>query len=330
MTTEEIQNIPEKHLRLFNQLRQAERLADVGFWEWNRIEDRLSYCSEKYALMLDMTIEECMAASDSADKARLLVHPSDRQRYLELKEQSYGSGMGVDIKYRVVTAKGQTRHLHEISEVITDDSKEIVRISGTIQDITERELAEELLRESESRTRAWLEFSPACTKIVDLDFNLQYMSNAGVEGLQIDDITPYYGKPYPFEFYPKSFRDEMTGNLERVKKTGQVATQEASVLDTEGNEVWFHSTLVPVNNDAGELDYIMVVSIDTTDKSEEQHDSQPRLDEARSVTPASASRRPAERRAARPRAPASASRTRQDGAPFPTIDHGTGSGFRTG
>ena len=107
---------------------------------------------------------------------------------------------------------------------------------------SERQHAGELLLwDSERKSRAWLEHSPVCTKMVDLDLNLQYMSRAGVEGLHIDDITPYYGKPYPFDFYPQSFRDQMTGNLEKVKETGEIATQEAAVVDVDGNEVWFHS-----------------------------------------------------------------------------------------
>ena len=72
-------------------------------------------------------------------------------------------------------------------------------------DITKRMETEEKLRQSEKQSRAWLEHSPACTKIVDLELNLQFMSNAGVQGLGISDITDYYGSPYPFDFYPDSF-----------------------------------------------------------------------------------------------------------------------------
>ena len=120
------------------------------------------------------------------------------------------------------------------------------------------------LNPSEKRMRAWLENSPACTKIVDLDFNLQYMSNAGVKYLHIDNVTLLYGKPYPFDFYPESFRDVMTKNMEKVVETGVVVAQEASVVDTEGNELWFHSTIIPVNNDEDLIDHLMIVSIDTT------------------------------------------------------------------
>ncbi len=132
--------------------------------------------------------------------------------------------------------------------------------------IAERRRAEERLKDSEKRSRAWLEHSPACTKIVDLDFNLQYMSAAGINALKIEDITKFYGKPYPLDFYPDSFKKPMTKNLGKVKKTGQIITQEAYVVDIDGNELWFHSTLVPVNDDEGKIDYIIVVSLDITER----------------------------------------------------------------
>jgi len=135
-------------------------------------------------------------------------------------------------------------------------------------DITKRKQAEAKLRDSEKKSLAWLEYSPVCTKMVDLDLNLQFMSVSGVKGLKIDDVTQLYGKPYPFDFYPESFRTRMTGDLNRVIETGEIVTQEASVVDMEGNEVWFHSTLVPVNDDKGRLEYIIVVSIDTTERQQ--------------------------------------------------------------
>jgi len=125
---------------------------------------------------------------------------------------------------------------------------------------------EERLRFSEQQSRAWVEHSPACTKVIDLDFNLQYMSSSGVNALHIDDITVYYGKPYPLEFYPKSFRDEMTNSLIKARDSGEVVRQEASVKDIDGNEVWFHSTIVPIREDGEQIDYFMVVSIDTTEQ----------------------------------------------------------------
>ncbi|MBV5314397.1 MAG: PAS domain S-box protein, partial [Prolixibacteraceae bacterium] len=135
-----------------------------------------------------------------------------------------------------------------------------------VHNITERKIAEEKLKALEQQSHAWLENSPTCTKIVDLDFNLQFMSSAGIKGLKIDDITPYYGKPYPFHFYPESFKTKMTGNMIRAIETREVITQEAPVVDINGNEVWYHSTIVPAKDDNGQIEYLIIVSMDTTER----------------------------------------------------------------
>lgn len=130
----------------------------------------------------------------------------------------------------------------------------------------ERKQAESKLARIEKKSRVWLEHSPICTKIIDLNLNLQYMSRAGIEGLGIEDITKLYGHPYPFDFYPDSFKKSMTANLLKAKETSEIVTQEAAVVDTNGNELWFHSTIVPVDDDDdGRINYLMVVSADTTE-----------------------------------------------------------------
>jgi len=153
-----------------------------------------------------------------------------------------------------------------ICEEEEEEEEEGVLILLTIEDITARKNAENRLKESLDQNRAWLDSSPACTKIVDLDFNLQYMSSAGIKALKIDDVTALYGKPYPFDFYPESFRNLMNSNLEKAKKTGVIVKQEAAVVDIDGNELWFHSTLVPVLDDEARIDCIMIVSIDITER----------------------------------------------------------------
>jgi len=123
---------------------------------------------------------------------------------------------------------------------------------------------EEQLSFSDKHSHVWIAHSPVCTKIIDLDFNLQFMSPAGICALAISDVTQFYGKPYPFDFYPQSFIDEMSKNLKQVRDTGEVIEQESSVVDINGNELWFHSTISPVSEGDGKIDYLMVVSINTT------------------------------------------------------------------
>jgi len=133
---------------------------------------------------------------------------------------------------------------------------------------SERRPVEVELADIEKRGRVWLDHSPVCMKIVDLNYNLRYMSDAGVQGLGVDDVSDLYGKPYPFDFYPKSFKEEMIGSLDRAKTTGGKVEQEAPVTSLLGEEIWFHSSIVPVKDDGGEIEYFLVVSSDTTERKQ--------------------------------------------------------------
>jgi len=124
----------------------------------------------------------------------------------------------------------------------------------------------ELLQSAERRSHRWLEHSPVCTKIVDLDFNLQYMSESGIKGLSIPDISTYYGRPYPFEFYPELFRSHMIKTMKSARDTGKFVTQEDSVVNIYKEVLWFHSTIVPMFDKNNELEYYMIISIDTTER----------------------------------------------------------------
>ncbi len=124
----------------------------------------------------------------------------------------------------------------------------------------------QLLKDAEKRSQAWLENSPVCTKIVDLDFNLQYMSESGIKGLSISDINIYYGKPYPFDFYPEIFKKHMIKSIKCARDTGKVVTQEDAVFNIYKEKIWFHSTVVPMFDKNNQLEYYMIISIDTTER----------------------------------------------------------------
>lgn len=72
---------------------------------------------------------------------------------------------------------------------------------------------------------------------------------------------------YPPDFYPESTRRLLTEHLERAKK-GEVAKLETALHDTKGNEVWFHTTFIPVRDEEGDIEYVIGVSIDTTERKQ--------------------------------------------------------------
>jgi PAS domain-containing protein len=124
----------------------------------------------------------------------------------------------------------------------------------------------ERLQELEARSRALVDHSPVCHKIIDLDFNLQYMSSNGFRMLKLEETDQRYGEPYPFDFFPESARKALTDGLSKVKASGEAATFESHTCDVEENPVWLHHSLIPVLNESGAISFITVVSADITER----------------------------------------------------------------
>ncbi|MDM8517328.1 PAS domain S-box protein [Desulfobacterales bacterium HSG16] len=201
------------------------------------------------------------------------IHPDDHQKNDDEVASLAEGRETVNFENRYVCKDGSILHVEWKATPIIEEN----HMYCIGRNITERKQSEKSLVSLEKRNRALLDHSPVCHKIVDLDFNLQYMSANGFKMLKFDENAEVYGKPYPFGFFPEAFRNEMTETIKRVQETGDTLTYEGLTNDVEGNEVWLDSTLVPVLDD-GKIDYITVVSADVTQRMRDGKDRK-RLEE---------------------------------------------------
>ena len=126
-------------------LNDSVRLAKLGYWAWDSIADRCLYVSEEHARMHGLSPDEYVARATSLDDEMAFIHPDDRETYRAVVEE-LRAGMAYDIKYRRLTADGDTRHVHEVGQPVIDGDGVVVREQGFIQDVTPSKQAEEALR----------------------------------------------------------------------------------------------------------------------------------------------------------------------------------------
>ncbi|MGY8769339.1 MAG: PAS domain-containing sensor histidine kinase [Pirellulales bacterium] len=148
---------------------------------------------------------------------------------------------------------------YKMAELMCQNEKQTRLDKQRVEEVVEQ------LRASEIKSRILLDGSPVCNKIIDLDSRLQFMSAAGVNQLNISDIESLYGDIYPPQFYPESMRAPLIDHLERAKQ-GETCSVEAPVFDVQGNELWYHSTFVPARDDQGQIQYIIVSSVNITER----------------------------------------------------------------
>ncbi len=128
-------------------LNEAQRIAKIGSWEWDLVHNRNWWSAELYRIFgLDPAAEP-----PSYGLFLEMTHPEDRVRLEESVERVMaGTGRpGIDIRLRL--RDGSEKICYVQGEVALDAEGRAVRVSGTLQDITERKAIETALRLSESR-----------------------------------------------------------------------------------------------------------------------------------------------------------------------------------
>jgi len=125
-------------------LKRAQEIAHLGSWELDLVNNRLSWSDEVYRIF-GLKPQEF----DATYKAFLeVVHPDDRAAVDAAYSGSLREGRdSYEIEHRVVrNSSGEVRNVQEKCEHFRDESGRIVRSVGMVHDITERKMAEEMIR----------------------------------------------------------------------------------------------------------------------------------------------------------------------------------------
>lgn len=127
-------------------LAQAQRLAKVGNWRWSIEHEELLSCSDEYVRIHG--IDPDKIGDTMKNQVELVVHPEDRERVAAVFKRADEEGIDYEIEFRILHPDGGIRHVLEIGQALFDASGKAVEQIGTLQDITERKLAQEALQKA--------------------------------------------------------------------------------------------------------------------------------------------------------------------------------------
>jgi PAS domain S-box-containing protein len=137
----------ERLRRISDSLAEAQRIAQLGNWDWDIRENTLWWSDQTYRLF-GLT-PQTFAATYEAFLAA--VHPDDVARVRTAVDAALDGDTPYSLEHRIVRPDGTVRFVHERAEILRDDDGRPLRMIGTVQDITSRKEAEEALRLSRER-----------------------------------------------------------------------------------------------------------------------------------------------------------------------------------
>ncbi len=125
-------------------LTDAERIAHLGYWDWDRLARTHHWSEEHWRLLgLDPTVVRPGYRTFIA-----LVHPEDRVRVTEFPLSLGGHGDTGTIQFRIIRPDGETRQLSTTVRVERTAAGEIARLFAIQKDVTAKRQAEIALAES--------------------------------------------------------------------------------------------------------------------------------------------------------------------------------------
>lgn len=122
-------------------LSQAQRLAKLGYWEINLGSGRV-HCSNELFWVLGM---EPDAQVDSIDVFMQMVHEDDRSAVQDAIDEAVQTKRPYELEHRIRCRDEREITVQQQGELVLNESGEPKVLLGTIQDITERKAAEELI-----------------------------------------------------------------------------------------------------------------------------------------------------------------------------------------
>jgi PAS domain S-box-containing protein len=135
--------------RVRDSLAEAQRIANLGNWDWDIVKNKLYWSDEIYRIF-GLKPQEFGATYEAFMNS---VHPDNREYVQQAVDRALYERQPYGIDHRIVLPDGSERIVHEQAEVTFDEDGKAVRMMGTVQDITDRKQVEEELRSSQEELR---------------------------------------------------------------------------------------------------------------------------------------------------------------------------------
>ncbi|MCF6150133.1 MAG: PAS domain S-box protein [Candidatus Kuenenia sp.] len=120
-------------MKINERLAEAQKIARMGNWEWDTAKNEL-YWSEEVYRIFGLTRKEFAASYEAFLEC---VHPDDLEYVKKSVADAIQGKKPYEIDHRILLKDNTMRVVHEKATVLFDDIGKVVRMVGTVQDITE-------------------------------------------------------------------------------------------------------------------------------------------------------------------------------------------------
>ena len=242
-------------------LEEAQRIAHIGYWEWDLPSNRVIWSDEAYRIY-GLRPQEYPINIAVVEK---VIHPEDLEFVFRVAEEAIRGGVRTDVEHRIIRPNGELRTVHSQGDVKKDASGRPFQMFGTIQDITDRKRAEDKIREQEAELRQIVDLAPRLVTVFGPNRERLYANRILLDYLGIS-LDEWRQRPDSNEFLHPDDRERVVAHSARALSSGASYELEFRVRKSSGNYRWFFTRFSPVRDDKGQIIRWYVAATDIEDR----------------------------------------------------------------
>jgi len=230
----------------------AQQSAHIGSWEWDLQAEQLFWSDEMYILFDKKPAEFIPTHAEIMD----CIVPEDKLRIVKALEDTLNTGIPLELEFRILDSAGQIKWLNTKGGVINSATGHPELAAGTVQDITRRREAEEVLKRASQKYKLisenvedviWV-LDGATKKFIYVSPSVQklrgYSPEEVMQQSMVDVLSPQsYEKTLTImdkavtDFLQGKFLTSSPVELDQIRKNGSIVSTEVTstlVYDAEG------------------------------------------------------------------------------------------------
>lgn len=241
--------------------------SNDGFWDGRFLSDEPwssprtpVWWSPRVRTMLGYTEEEFLDVLESWTSR---LHPEDIDRVFAALTAHIKRRVPYDVEYRLLTKTGEYGWFRARGQAIWDDTGRVVRMAGSLQDVTDRKRAEEALRRNEQLLQDIINNTTAVIYVKDTD-GRYLLINRRFEHLFHLTMGQIVGHT-DHDIFPKVIADAFRANDVAVLERNSAVEYEEYAPHSDGLHTYI-SIKFPLYDHSGEPYATCGISTDITER----------------------------------------------------------------